>query len=55
MDRRLANVVVTVTNPEPVREGNKVVVHNKIDNLAGFTNYICNPICVRLKDDHGGR
>ena len=52
--QEVGNVVVTVTNPEPVREGNKVVVHNKIGNLAGFTNYLCNPICIRLKDDMEG-
>ena len=57
MDRsgqEVGNVVVTVTNPEPVREGNKVVVHNKINNLAGYTAYICNPICFRVKDDMEG-
>ena len=43
-------VAVTVTNPEPVRQPNKVVIHNKIDNLAGYTNYLCNPICIRVKD-----
>ena len=48
--QEVGNVVVTVTNPEPVRQGNKVVVHNKINNLPGFTNYICNPICIRVKD-----
>jgi hypothetical protein len=52
--QEVGNVLVTVTNPEPVREGNKVVVHNKIGNLAGFTNYLCNPICIRLKDDMEG-
>jgi hypothetical protein len=52
--QEVGNVLVTVTNPEPVREGNKVVVHNKINNLAGFTNYLCNPICIRLKDDNEG-
>lgn len=52
--QEVGNVLVTVTNPEPVREGNKVVIHNKIDNLAGFTNYLCNPICIRLKDDMEG-
>ena len=52
--QEVGNVLVTVTNPEPVREGNKVEIHNKIDNLAGFTNYLCNPICIRLKDDMEG-
>ena len=52
--QEVGDVLVTVTNPEPVREGNKVVIHNKIDNLAGFTNYLCNPICIRLKDDMEG-
>ena len=52
--QEVGNVAVTVTNPEPVRQGNKVVVHNKINNLPGFTNYICNPICVRVKDEMEG-
>ena len=52
--QEVGNVVVTVANPEPVRQGNKVVVHNKINNLAGYTNYICNPICFRVKDDMEG-
>jgi hypothetical protein len=31
----MCNVVVTV---QPIREANKVVIHNKKDNLAGYTN-----------------
>ena len=53
--QEVGNVAVTVTNPEPVRQPNKVVVHNKINNLPGYTNYLCNPICIRVKDDDGGR
>ena len=52
--QEVGNVVVTVANPEPVRQGNKVVVHNKINNLPGYTAYICNPICYRIKDDYEG-
>jgi hypothetical protein len=52
--QEVGNVVVTVTNPEPVRAGSKVVIHNKINNLAGYTNYICNPICVRVGDSMEG-
>jgi hypothetical protein len=52
--QEVANVAVTVANPEPVRQGNKVVVHNKIKNLPGYTAYICNPICFRVKDDQEG-
>jgi len=52
--QEVGNVAVTVTNPEPVRQPNKVVVHNKINNLPGFTNYICNPICVRVADPMEG-
>ena len=52
--QEVGNVVVTVAYPEPVRQGNKVVVHNKINNLAGYTDYICNPICFRVKDDQEG-
>ena len=52
--QEVGNVLVTVTNPEPVRQPNKVVVHNKINNLPGYTNYLCNPICIRLKDDNEG-
>ena len=52
--QEVGNVLVTVANPEPVREGHKVEIHNKIDNLAGYTNYLCNPICIRLKDDMEG-
>jgi hypothetical protein len=52
--QEVGNVVVTVTKSEPVREGNKVTIHNKINNLAGYTNYICNPICVRVGDPMEG-
>ena len=52
--QEVGNVVVTVANPEPVRQGNKVVVHNKINNLPGYTAYICNPICFRVQDDLEG-
>jgi Pilus formation protein N terminal region len=54
--QEVGNVVVTVANPEQplVRQANKVVVHNKIDNLPGYTNYICNPICIRVKDEMEG-
>ena len=52
--QEVGNVAVTVTNPEPVRQPNKVVIHNKIDNLAGYTNYLCNPICIRVKDEMEG-
>jgi hypothetical protein len=52
--QEVGNVVVNVTNSEPVREGNKVVIHNKINNLAGYTNYICNPICIRVGDPMEG-
>ena len=54
--QEVANVAVTVAYPEQplVREPNKVVVHNKIDNLAGYTNYICNPICIRVGDPNEG-
>jgi hypothetical protein len=49
--QEVGNVVVTV---QPDREPNKVVIHNKKDNLAGYTNYICNPICVRVGDPMEG-
>lgn len=52
--QEVGNVLVNVTNPEPVREPNKVVIHNKLNNLAGYTNYICNPICIRVKDEMEG-
>ena len=52
--QEVGNVAVTVTNPEPVRQANKVVVHNKINNLPGYTNYLCNPICIRVKDEMEG-
>jgi Pilus formation protein N terminal region len=52
--QEVGNVFVTVTYPERVREGAKVVIHNKKDNLAGYTNYICNPICVRVADPMEG-
>jgi Pilus formation protein N terminal region len=54
--QEVANVAVTVAYPEQplVREANKVVVHNKLDNLAGYTNYICNPICIRVGDPNEG-
>ena len=54
--QEVGNVVVTVAYPERelVREAHKVVVHNKKDNLAGFTNYICNPICIRVGDPMEG-
>jgi Pilus formation protein N terminal region len=52
--QEVGNVVVTVTNPEPIREAHKVVVHNKLNNLAGYTNYICNPICIRVGDPAEG-
>ena len=53
--QEVGNVVVTVAYPEPlVRQANKVVVHNKINNLPGFTNYICNPICIRVADPMEG-
>ena len=54
--QEVANVVVTVAYPEQalVRQGNKVEVHNKRSNLAGFTNYICNPICIRVADPMEG-
>jgi Pilus formation protein N terminal region len=52
--QEVGNVAVTVTNPEPVRQPNKVVVHNKINNLPGYTNYLCNPICIRVKDEMEG-
>jgi hypothetical protein len=50
--QEVGNVVVTVTNPEV--PGKKVVIHNKIDNVAGYTNYLCNPICIRVKDEMEG-
>ena len=31
-----------------------MVIHNKIDNVAGYTNYLCNPICIRAKDEMEG-
>src|SRR5262249_17885044 len=43
--QEVGNIVVSVTYPEPVREAHKVEIHNKLDNVAGYTNYICNPIC----------
>jgi hypothetical protein len=46
----VANLLVTVAYPAPEREATKVVIHNKLQNLAGFTNYSCNPICVRVDD-----
>jgi glucose/arabinose dehydrogenase len=52
--QEVGNVVVTVASPELVRAPNKVVVHNKINNLPGYTNYICNPICVRVADPMEG-
>jgi glucose/arabinose dehydrogenase len=54
--QEVANVVVTVAYPEQalVRQGSKVEVHNKRSNLAGFTNYICNPICIRVADPMEG-
>jgi hypothetical protein len=48
--QEVGNVVVTVSNPG----SNKVVVHNKINNLAGYTNYACDPICVRVADPMEG-
>ena len=50
--QEVGNVVVTVAYPEQPRdrEAHKVVVHNKRSNLAGYTNYICNPICIRVAD-----
>ena len=50
--QEVGNVVVTVANPEV--QGHKVEIHNKIDNVAGYTNYLCNPICIRVKDDMEG-
>jgi Pilus formation protein N terminal region len=50
--QEVGNVVVTVANPEV--EGHKVEIHNKIDNVAGYTNYLCNPICIRAKDEMEG-
>ena len=29
-------------------------IHNKIDNVAGYTNYLCNPICIRQGRMEGG-
>ena len=29
-------------------------VNNKINNLPGYTNYLCNPICIRVKDEMEG-
>ena len=55
--QEVGNVAVTVTNPpnpQPIREGKNVVIHNKIDNLAGYTNYICNPVCIRVGDPMEG-
>ena len=49
--REVGNIVVTVQSD---REPNKVVIHNKKDNVAGYTNYICNPICVRVGDPMEG-
>ena len=51
MDRRLRTSLLPSPILSPFAQGNKVVVHNKINNLPGFTNYICNPICIRVKDD----
>ena len=54
--QEVGNVVVTVAYPERelVREAHKVVIHNKIGNLPGYTNYICNPICIRVGDPMEG-
>jgi glucose/arabinose dehydrogenase len=54
--QEVANVVVTVAYPErePVREAHKVVIHNKLNNLPGYTNYFCNPICIRVGDPMEG-
>ena len=52
--QEVGNVVVTVAYPELVRAPNKVVVHNKRSNLAGYTNYICNPICSRVAEPTEG-
>jgi Pilus formation protein N terminal region len=50
--QEVGNVVVTVANPEV--QGHKVEIHNKIDNVAGYTNYLCNPICIRARDEMEG-
>ena len=52
--QEVGNVVVSVTYPEPVREPHKVEIHNKLDNVAGYTNYICNPICIRVAEPTEG-
>ena len=52
--QEVANLLVNVKYPPAAREVGKVAIHNKKDNLAGFTNYICNPICVRVNDDLEG-
>ena len=50
--QEVGNVAVTVANPEV--QGHKVEIHNKIDNVAGYTNYLCNPICIRARDEMEG-
>jgi hypothetical protein len=52
--QEVGNVIVVVATPDPERPANKVVVHNKLNNLAGFTNYVCNPICIRVPDPMEG-
>jgi Pilus formation protein N terminal region len=52
--QEVGNVIVIVANPDPERPANKVVVHNKLNNLAGYTNYLCNPICIRVPDPMEG-
>jgi hypothetical protein len=46
---QVANLFVSVA-PINRRESKKVAIHNKLDNLAGYTAYQCSPICVRMDD-----
>lgn len=50
-DEPIANIVVVVSP----REIAKVVIHNKLGNLAGYTAYQCTPICTRLEDKFEGQ
>lgn len=45
----VANLIVSVGGVL-----NKVVIHNKRDNLAGYTAYSCSPVCERIDDKMEG-
>lgn len=45
----VANLIVSVGGTL-----NKIVIHNKRDNLAGYTAYSCTPVCERIEDKMEG-